>query len=664
MKIFYATIFVLLSFPSFATAPTTPASNFHVNSIDGGFFNLGWTAGNGTRRVIICKAGGPVTFTPQNGVDYADNSIFGSGQQVATGEYVIYDNAFTSFFLTGLTPATQYFFAIFEYNGTGAATEYLTSSFLTANATTSAAPTVQTSNATFTNITTNSVVVNWTSGNGSRRLIVVREGAAVNAEPVNSHQYTVNSVFGNGEQMGTGNYTVYNSTSVATSITNLRPGTEYHFAFFEFNGVNQPQYKTPAYTASVITRSIPTVPSSNVIITKTDGKELGIAWTNGNGQRRIIVAKQGSSFTSVPANGTDYNANSVFGSGQQLGTGEYVVYDDNFNAATIRGLNPATEYFFKIFEYDGTGTNTIYLTSSFGSINASTAVTPTVQATNISASNVTSSTLNLLFTTGNGRARIVVGRKNAPVNVTPTDLMAYQPGADLGNGNIVYNNTSEPFAGIQNLQPSSTYHFAVFEFNGFNQPLYLSPAAVFNVTTAFALPVKLSKWEAIPLEGKIKLQWTTSTEINAGYFIVERSNDGTHFSSIATVQANGNSQSEISYSKDDLSPLSGKSYYRLKMVDIDGRSEYSPVRSVLSSAKQSAILMRNPVSDKLELVTSTTGNGNRNEWQIINSRGQIIKKGIVSAGRNEINVSALPAGSYWLRLNVDNQLQSLAFLKQ
>lgn len=664
MKIFYATIFILLSFPSFATAPTTPASNFHLNSIDGGFFNLGWTAGNGTRRVIICKAGGPVTFTPQNGVDYTENTVFGSGQQVATGEYVVYDNAFTSFFLTGLSPATQYFFAIFEYNGTGAATEYLTSSFLTANATTSAAPTVQTSNATFTNITTNSVVVNWTSGNGSRRLIVVREGAAVNAEPVNSHAYTVNSVFGNGEQMGTGNFTVYNSTSVATSITNLRPGTEYHFAFFEFNGVNQPQYKTPSYNASVTTRSIPTVASSNVIITKTDGKELGLAWTNGNGQRRIIVAKQGSNFTSVPVNGTDYNSNSIFGSGQQLGTGEYVVYDDNFNAATITGLNPATEYYFKIFEYDGTGTNTIYLTSSFGSINALTAATPTVQAANISAANVTSSTLSLLFTPGNGRARMVVGRKNAPVNVTPTDLTAYLPGADLGNGNIVYSNTTETFAGIQNLQPSSTYHFAVFEFNGFNQPLYLSPAAVFSVTTAFALPVKLSKWEAIPVEGKVKLQWTSSAELNAGFFIVERSNDGTHFSPIATVQANGNSQSEINYSKDDLSPLSGKSYYRLKMVDIDGKSEYSAVRSVLLNTKQSAILMRNPVSDKLELVTSATVNGNRNEWQIISSRGQIIKKGIVSAGRTEINVSALPTGSYWLRLTLDNQLQSLAFLKQ
>ena len=136
MKIFYPFVFVLFSIPAFSTAPTVPTSNLNFPAIDGGFFNVAWTAGNGTRRILVCKAGSPVTFIPQNGIDYTENTNFGSGQQVAAGEFVIYDNAFTSFFLTNLTPATQYFFAAFEYNGTGANTEYLTSSFLTGSATT------------------------------------------------------------------------------------------------------------------------------------------------------------------------------------------------------------------------------------------------------------------------------------------------------------------------------------------------------------------------------------------------------------------------------------------------------------------------------------------------------------------------------------------------
>ncbi|HET6994526.1 MAG TPA: hypothetical protein VFI06_06075 [Chitinophagaceae bacterium] len=670
MKIFYATIFILISIQAVATAPTSPASNFHFNSIDGGFFNIGWSSGNGARRVIICKAGGPVTYLPQNGMDYIENTNFGSGQQVAPGEYVIYDNAFTSFFLTGLTPATQYFFAVFEYNGTGSATEYLTSSFLTSNGTTSSTPTIQTSDASFTGITTNSVTFTWVNGNGARRLVVVREGSPVNQDPVNSQQYNVNSVFGNGAQIGSGNYTVYNSSGVSTTITNLRPGTQYHFAFYEFNGVNQPQYKMPAYTTSVTTRSIPTIASTNVAITKIDGKELGLGWANGNGQRRIIVAKQGSNITGTPVNGIDYAANSVFGTGPTIAAGEYVVYDDNFNAATISGLNPGTSYFFKIFEYDGTGTNTVYLISTFGSVNGSTATTPTQQAASITSNSITSTSLNLSWAMGNGRARLVVGRKNAPVNFTPQDFSVYNAnsdfgnGQDLGSGNFAIAATTNNFVNVHNLEPNTTYHFAIFEYNGFNQPLFLAPAVVFNATTSLALPVKLIKWEAVPVNGKVKLQWATGSELNASHFIIERSPDGTNFLPLITVQATGNSQSETNYSKEDITPLDGKSYYRLRIVDIDGKFELSPVRSVLRSAQQSVQLTRNPVQGAVEFITSSAVGGNQSEWQIIGVRGDIIKKGVIIPGRMEINISALPAGNYWLRVVINNQSQSLAFLKQ
>src|SRR6186997_2255280 len=106
-----------------AAPPTIPASNLSFNIIEGSYFNVGWTPGNGTRRIMIVRAGQPVTAVPQNGIDYTENTIFGSGQAIQPGQYVVYDNAFTSFFLTGLSPATQYFFAIFEYNGTGASIE-------------------------------------------------------------------------------------------------------------------------------------------------------------------------------------------------------------------------------------------------------------------------------------------------------------------------------------------------------------------------------------------------------------------------------------------------------------------------------------------------------------------------------------------------------------
>lgn len=661
MKNVYLFLLMLVSLQTVATPPTVPASNLIFPAIDGGFFNVAWTAGNGARRVIVCKAGSPVSFLPQNGVDYTENTNFGSGQQVAPGEFIIYDNAFTSFFLTNLSPATQYFFAVFEYNGSGAATEYLTSSFATGSATTSATPTTQVSNANFTTITTNSVIVTWTNGNGARRLIVVREGSPVNTDPVNSQPYNVNSVFGNGASIGTGNYTVYNGSSTATTVTNLKPGTQYFFSFYEFNGSNQPQYKTPAHTSSVTTRSIPTIASSNVIVTKTDGKELSLSWTNGNGQRRIIVAKQGSTIASNPVNGIDYAANPVFGSGPTIGPGEFVVYDDNFNAAVISGLNPSTTYFFKIFEYDGTGTNTIYLTSSFGSVNASTANTPTIQTFSINASNITPTSLNLLWSSGNGRARLVIARKNLPVSVVPQDFVVYSDNQDLGNNNFVVTSTVNSFITVNNLTANTNYHFAIYEYNGFNQPLYFSVAGVFSVTTTGTVPVRLSKWEAVPADNKVKLDWASSAEINTSHFIIERSADGVHFTPIETIQAAGNSQGTIRYYKEDKNPLTGRSYYRLKMVDLDGKSDYSTVRTVLITAKQSVIIARNPVQNVLEFITTGTM---YTEWKIINASGQVLKQGKENSYRSEINISELVKGQYWVIVNTGKERTTIGFVKQ
>lgn len=669
MKLIYTPLFLLLTLSALASAPTVPSSNLHFNAIDGGYINMGWTPGNGARRVIVAKAGTAPGFIPQNGIDYNSSDVFGAGQEVAPGEFIVYDHFSTSFYLTGLSPATTYYFRVFDYNGTGTSTEYLTSSYLSGSVTTSATPTIQTTNAGFTNITNNSVTVNWSNGNGTRRLIVAREATTAAVEPINSTAYAGNSAFGSGAVVGAGNYSIYNSTGTGTNITNLKQGTQYVLSFYEFNGNSQPQYLTPAYTATVTTRSVPTIAASNLTITKVDGKTLYLSWTNGNGQRRIIVAKKGSDVTATPANGTDYNANASFGLGQQLGAGEYVVYDDNFNAAIVTNLDPATVYYFKVFEYDGTGANTAYLTSSFASVNGSTAITPAVQAQMLPVSNITSTSLRLNFTPGNGRARIIVGRKTDAVNATPVSLVAYTgngdfgTGTDLGNGNFVIATTVESALSVTNLEQGTTYQFSVFEFNGYDQPLYLAPGASISATTAMAspLPVKLTQWDAIAVNGKVKLQWKTATETNSSAYVVERSADGINYTVVTTVKARGNSQSEAGYNAEDSNPLVGKSYYRLKMTDLDGKFEYAPVRTVLITATSEIKILGNPVQSTLQLQASFEGSA---EYLVVNTSGQVVDKGKLSAGRSSINVTALARGNYWIRININGEPISLSFIRQ
>jgi hypothetical protein len=108
-------------------------------------------------------------------------------------------------------------------------------------------PTASASGLTFTNITGNSIRVNFTKGDGERRLVIARLSAAVNSTPVNFTQYTARSVFGQGTLMGTNNYVVYKDTGNFVVITGLPTNTVLHVSVFEMNGdTNFCAFKTSA----------------------------------------------------------------------------------------------------------------------------------------------------------------------------------------------------------------------------------------------------------------------------------------------------------------------------------------------------------------------------------------------------------------------------------
>lgn len=672
MKTLYTLILLISTLFVTAAPPTVATSNLSFPVVNGASFNIAWTAGNGSKRIIIAKAGSPVTAVPQNGLDYAANTNFGSGQAIVPGEFVIYNNAFTSFYLTGLTPGTQYFFAFFEYNGSGSTTEYLTSNFLTGNAFTSGAPTVQSSNMTFSNITGNSVTATLTVGNGARRLILARQGSPVNADPTDLVSYGGNNTYGSGTQIGTGNYVVYSSSGNNTVIGNLQQGTEYFFAVYEYNGIGEPVYKRPAYTTSVTTRTVPTIPSSNINTVITDGKELTFNWTNGNGIRRIIVAKQGSAVTGVPVDGVDYTDSPVFGNGAAIAPGEFVVYDGNFNSTKIEGLLPATIYHLRIYEYDGSGTNCIYLKNLFGSTSASTAITPATQASNISFSNITGTSLQINCTVGNGKGRFIVGRQGSAVNITPQDFTTYVANGSFGNGtqigagNFVLGNILNNGMIVSNLTPNTTYHFAIFEYNGLNQPMYRIPAATGNATTLGTVPVVLSEWKAMSTEQGISLNWATQTEINTSHFNIRRSTDGLVFNEVQTVIAKGNAQVPSHYHSVDVTAPAGDLFYQLEIMDKDGQRSYSKVIMVQRKAiSECSIIGGNVVNDRLIVTFNSVTGDQQFKWAIFNMQGQKFLNGMISsASRLTIHTESLSAGMYHLVLFNTKKRIIVPFIKQ
>jgi M6 family metalloprotease-like protein len=109
--------------------------------------------------------------------------------------------------------------------------------------------TVQASNLTFTSTTINTMTLNFSRGNGNKILILAKAGSVVDASLAVGSTYTANNIFGIGQEIGIGNFAVYNGTGNTVNITGLLQGTTYYFACYEYNTAEN-CYLIPALTAN------------------------------------------------------------------------------------------------------------------------------------------------------------------------------------------------------------------------------------------------------------------------------------------------------------------------------------------------------------------------------------------------------------------------------
>jgi len=101
------------------------------------------------------------------------------------------------------------------------------------------------------------------------------------------------------------------------------------------------------------------------------------------------------------------------------------------------------------------------------------------------------------------------------------------------------------------------------------------------------LPVTLIEFKSsVSNHNGVELHWATSSEVNNDYFDVERSEDGSYFESIGTVDGHGTTSSGYKYYFTDRSPHTGENYYRLRQVDFDSKFHYSAVIRCLNNLSE------------------------------------------------------------------------------
>lgn len=96
-------------------------------------------------------------------------------------------------------------------------------------------PTTQATNILFTSVTEDSMDLDWTNGDGDKRVVFMKETTTGTASPVDDTVYTANTVFGNGDQIGTtGWYCIFNGTGTNVTVTGLNE-TTYRAHVCEYN---------------------------------------------------------------------------------------------------------------------------------------------------------------------------------------------------------------------------------------------------------------------------------------------------------------------------------------------------------------------------------------------------------------------------------------------
>lgn len=180
-----------------------------------------------------------------------------------------------------------------------------------------------------------------------------------------------------------------------------------------------------------------------------------------------------------------------------------------------------------------------------------------------------------------------------------------------------------------------------------------SPFTLAAITTD-PLPVELISFVAWHNDGVNELEWTTASEINNDYFIVERAVEGsTEFVPIGSVNGNGTSSQPHQYRFTDMAPAEHVNTYRLRQVDYNGAIAYSPLR-VITTGDMSALEIVSVAATEGQIDVSVLAEEGKMLYaEISDVSGRIVysSEAIIQQQPAHFVTSQLNSGVYFIRVS-------------
>jgi hypothetical protein len=190
---------------------------------------------------------------------------------------------------------------------------------------------------------------------------------------------------------------------------------------------------------------------------------------------------------------------------------------------------------------------------------------------------------------------------------------------------------------------------------------YATEFGCFDLTEQTTLPVKLLSFTGSYRNNLATLNWQTVNELVFDHFELERSSDGSNFTTIVSKTATGNASynSKQNYQHlDDLTAVNGNVfYYRLKMVDQDGRYKHSSVIMIRKDQKalNGIAVNPSPVINGMATVRFSATAAATVDFRVVDMQGRVVlqQQNKVYEGNNSVslnNLSNLSPGVYTLQL--------------
>ena len=206
---------------------------------------------------------------------------------------------------------------------------------------------------------------------------------------------------------------------------------------------------------------------------------------------------------------------------------------------------------------------------------------------------------------------------------------------------------------------------------GFDNASSVVDVQLNGTTTAVSLPITINYFNGTKQGINHLLNWkVTCTNTSSAIMTLERSADSRNFISINSITADA-VRCNQPFSYTDVNPIKGMNYYRLKLVDADGKISYSSIVALLNAVKGFDIVSIAPnpvVTDNFKL-NIACAQASKIEVSIYDMQGRLVNRQSLNliAGFNSlpVNVASLSSGSYTIRGSInDDKTRVMRFVKE